>query len=177
MLLLAGGLVVYKVSRGGQEPEVIEELVKAPAAVAAPAQVLDEAPPPPPSEEEVAAEPKAAEVDPKSVKIPAGPSGCSGPCTGSAGSDLQAALASRGASARSCYNTALRRNSNLEGKMTVNVRVNPSGTVCSVGISNNTLGDASLAGCVSGQFRSTKFPAPKGSCVDTAVPLNFTAKK
>ncbi|HXS16118.1 MAG TPA: AgmX/PglI C-terminal domain-containing protein, partial [Polyangiaceae bacterium] len=94
-----------------------------------------------------------------------------------AGDDLRAALAGRAASAKSCYNTALRRNATLEGKMSVNVRVSPRGAVCSAGVSNNTLGDAAVAACVSAQFRSSQFPAPAGGCVDTVVPLNFTAPK
>lgn len=177
MLLLAGGLVAYKLISSGTEPEPIVEKVVAPPA-AAPAPILDNAPPPPPTEEEVAEEEKPAEpTTSKTAKIPSGPPGCSGQCTGSAGGDLKSALAARAAGARSCYNTALRRNSTLEGKMTVGVRVSPAGSVCSVSISNNTLGDAAVAACVSAQFRASKFPPPEGGCVDTAVPLNFTSQK
>ena len=178
MLLLAGGLVTYKLTSSPDEPEVVEE--KAPPKPApAPAPVLDNAPPPPPSEEEIAEEEKAntADESSKTVKSYKGPPGCGGPCTGSAGGDLRSALATRGASARSCYNTALRRNASLEGKMTVNVRVSPQGSVCSVSIGNNSLGDAAVAACVTAQFRAAAFPAPSGGCVDTAVPLNFTSKK
>jgi len=180
MLLLAGGLVTYKVTSSDQEPEVVEEKVSAaPAPQAAPAQVLNEAPPPPPTDEELAQEekPKAAESDGKTLKGAATAPGCGGPCTGSAGDDLRSALAVRGASARNCYNTALRRNATLEGKMTVTVRISPSGGVCSVGIGNNTMGDSAVAACVTAQYRSAKFPAPQGGCVDTAIPLNFTSQK
>lgn len=177
MLLLAAGLVIFKLKSPAKEAEVVEERA-APKNVEPPAPVLDNAPPPPPAEEELAEAPKPEEAkDQKTIKGPAGPPGCAGACAGNAGADLRAALASRAASARSCYNTALRRNATLEGKMTVNVRVSPNGTVCSVGVSNNTLGDAAVASCVSAQFRASKFPAPEGGCVDTAVPLNFTSQK
>lgn len=178
MLLAALGLVIYKL-KSSSKSEVVEERVTAPKAPEPAPAVLDNAPPPPPSEEEVAPEqaPQESAKDQKASKGPLGPPGCSGQCVGTAGDDLRAALAARAASARSCYNTALRRNSTLEGKMTVNVRVSPKGSVCSAGVSNNTLGDAAVASCVSAQFRSSQFPAPAGGCVDTAVPLNFTAPK
>ena len=51
MVLLAGGLVVYKMSDKSDEPEVIEEKITQPAIEkkhAAP--ILQNAPPPPPSE-------------------------------------------------------------------------------------------------------------------------------
>lgn len=178
MLLLAGGLVAYKLTSSGAKPEQVEErAVAAPQPAAAP--LLDNAPPPPPSEEELAQAEKPAEPEntSKTVKVPSGPPGCSGQCAGAAGGDLKAALASRAASARSCYNTALRRNATLEGKMTVGLRVGPSGAVCSVGINSNTLADPAVGACVSAQFRASKFPAPEGGCVDMAVPLNFTSKK
>jgi len=178
MLLAALGLVIYKL-KGSSNSEVVEERVTIPKAVEPAPAVLDNAPPPPPSEEEEAPQQALEESakDQKASKGPLGPAGCSGECVGAAGDDLRSALAGRAASAKSCYNTALRRNSGLEGKMTVNVRVSPKGAVCSAGISNNTLGDAAVAACVSAQFRSSQFPAPAGGCVDTAVPLNFTAPK
>ncbi len=180
MLLLAGSLVAYKMSGSSSDPEVVEEKVAAPKTEPKPAPVvLDNAPPPPPSEEELAEEEKAEKeaTEKKSVKAYKGPAGCSSPCKGTAGGDLVSALSARAAGSRSCYNNALRRNPNLEGKMTVNLRVSPSGAVCSVSTSNNSLGDPAVASCVSAQFRATQFPKPQGGCVDMAAPLNFTSKK
>jgi hypothetical protein len=56
-------------------------------------------------------------------------------------------------------------------------RIGPDGQVCSASISQNTLGDATVASCISQMFRSGKFPAPKGGCVDVQVPLNFVPRK
>lgn len=177
MLLVAGGLVFWKMKSGEPEPEVEEIKTPAPAKTAEAAPVLDNAPPPPPTEEEIEEEEKQEKASASPVKAPAGPAGCGGTCSGSAGAALRSALATRGASSKSCYNTALRRNAMLEGKMTVNVRLSPSGAVCSVGVANNTLGDAAVTSCVVAKFRSAPFPAPDGGCVDTAVPLNFTSNK
>ncbi len=180
MLLLAGGLVAYKMSSSSSEPEVIEQKVVAKAPAPEPTAVLDNAPPPPPTEEELEEEEKKTEEDESKKTVGGtykGPAGCSGQCSGSAGADLVNALSVRAAGARSCYNTALRRNANLEGKMTVNLRVSPSGAVCSTSVSNNTLGDPAVAACVKAQFRASQFPKPSGGCVDMAAPLNFTSKK
>lgn len=177
MLLAAGGLVVWKMQSKASEPEVVEEAPAA-KAVEPPAPVLDNAPPPPPSEEEIEEEEKEEEKAAAATgpARPAGPAGCSGSCTGSMTPALNSALGARGGMSRSCYNTALRRNAGLEGKMTVSVRLSPNGSVCGASISNNTVGDPSIGSCVLSKFRSAKFPAPQGGCIDTAVPLNFTKK-
>lgn len=177
MLLAAGGLVVWKMQSKAPEPDVVEE-AKPAKAVEPPAPVLDNAPPPPPSEEEIEEEEKEEEKAAAATgpAKPQGPAGCSGSCTGSMTPALNSALGARGGMSRSCYNTALRRNAALEGKMTVGVRISPNGSVCGASVSNNSLGDPSVASCVLAKFRSAKFPAPQGGCIDTAVPLNFTKK-
>lgn len=177
LLLAAAGLVFWKL-QSGHEPEIIVE----PAAPKSDSQeeppVFENAPPPPPTEEEVAEEDKKdTEKTTTKPKVAMGPSGCSGSCTGAPTAELTTALSTRAGSSRTCYNTALRRNATLEGKMTVAVRVSPSGSVCSASVTSNTSGDAALAACVVSKFRAAQFPAPKGGCMDAAVPLNFTPKK
>ncbi len=175
MLLLAGGLVFWKMKAGDKEPEVVEETpVKAEAKEPEPA-VFDHAPPPPPDEEDE--EEKKEEEKPKTgIAKPTGPAGCAGECKGNVTPALQSALASRGAMARSCYNTALRQNPNLKGRMTMSVKVSPSGAVCSAYVSNNSLGDQAVASCATAKFRAGGFPAPTGGCVTVNVPLNFTSQ-
>lgn len=177
LLAGAGGLVLWKTQSGGGEEVVVEEAPPAPAPKEEAAPVLDNAPPPPPTEEEIEEEEKKEEVSTAKTTKPSGPAGCSSPCNGSAPGNLQAALATRGGMARTCYNTALRRDPTIQGKMTVAVRLNPQGAVCSAAVTSNTSGDAALAACVGAKFRSAKFPAPAGGCVDVAVPLNFTSKQ
>jgi len=174
MLLLAGGLVVWKLNSGDKEPEVITEQAPLAPAEPAPEVAVDAAPPPPPEEEEEKEEPKPAQAG---VGQPKGPAGCSGECAGTMTPGLQSALASRGSLARSCYNNALRTNPNLEGKMTINVRLSPTGTVCSASVSNNALGDQAVAACAVAKFRAGSFPPPEGGCINAAVPLNFTPQK
>jgi hypothetical protein len=102
-----------------------------------------------------------------------GPVGCSGGCTGSADAGLRDALRLRGASAKGCYNKALLSNATLQGKLTVAVRVSPSGTACSASVASDSLGDAAVSSCILQKFRSGAYPKPKGGCVDVQVPLNF----
>jgi hypothetical protein len=175
MLIVAAGLVVWKMQGDGEEVVVVEEAPRPAPEPEAP--ILENAPPPPPTEEEVEEEQEEEKKPTAAVAKPSGPSGCGGSCNGSAPGALQGALASRGGMARTCYNAALRRDPTIEGKMTVAVRLNPTGAVCSASITSNTSGDAALAACVGAKFRSGKFPAPQGGCVDVAVPLNFTPQK
>jgi hypothetical protein len=82
-----------------------------------------------------------------------------------------------GASARGCYDRALRNNSNLAGKLTIAVRVAQNGSACSVNATSDTLGDPSVTSCVLQKFRSGKYPRPRGGCVDAAVPISFVSQK
>lgn len=167
MLLLMGGLIYWKVSGNKPPPPP-----PPPPKVAQKAPVLDEPPPPPP---------------PASALVEAGPKkvahhgtwhggGCSGECTGKATGALRAALRGRAGQARGCYEHALRTNSTLKGRMVVNVRLGPQGQVCSASVASNGLGNVAVANCVVEMFRTGKYPAPQGGCVDTAVPMNFVPK-
>lgn len=173
-LLVAGGAVYFRLQKGGGE-EVVEEKVTRVEKAPSPVPTLDEAPPPPPSEDEL------KEKEPAPSDAPAGPAkgsgGCSGECKGQLTPALQSGLRARGGQARGCYDRALRNNSMLEGKLTVQVRIGPMGTACDARITADSLGDPAVSSCVTQIFKSAKFPAPTGGCVDTAVPLNFVAKQ
>jgi hypothetical protein len=65
----------------------------------------------------------------------------------------------------------------LAGRMTVQVKVSPSGSVCSVGVTENTIGDPSVTTCVQQIFRSGGYAKPEGGCVTAAVPIKFEPKQ
>jgi hypothetical protein len=158
-------------------------------------------PPPPPGAGEEAAEPgqeptvrdgeglsassASAENKPASKTKPMGaendrPStpnndGCSGTCPNRADAALNQALRQRGASARNCYNAALRSNPTLQGKVAIKLRISPSGSTCSASISNDTLGDPSVTSCILQKFKSGGYPKPNAGCADFEVPLSFVA--
>lgn len=173
MLLAIGGLLYWKTS-GDDEPELVEHAAT-PARTEKQAPLLDAAPPPPPPEEEAEPDKTAAPV--AAAKSPAGSSGCSGSCEGTLGPEGESALRAKGGQARGCYNRALRQNSALSGKMSLSLRIGTSGNVCSLKITEDTLGDPEVTSCVTQMFRAGKFPAPQGGCVDANVPLNFVAQR
>jgi hypothetical protein len=128
---------------------------------------IEEIPPPPPIEEKPEAGP-----GPRIVYVQAG--GCEGKCVGTAPPELGQALQVRGAQARRCYNAELGRDPSLRGHVTIAVRIGTAGNVCSVNVTANDMGTPNVANCAANIFvRSGSFPAPRGGCVDTSVPLNF----
>jgi hypothetical protein len=129
---------------------------------------LEDIPPPPVIEEK----PEAGPTGPRIVYVPAG--GCESTCSQRyATSELTQALQVRGLQARRCYNQALSRDSSLKGHVTINVRVGPSGNVCSASVASNDMGTPGVAECAANIFRSNTYPSPRGGCVDSSIPLSF----
>lgn len=172
-ILLLGVGVMYLVKRSSA-PEPPPANTAPIAATTPEAPVFDAPPPPPPPPPEPSASADAG-TEPKPIRR-SGPAGCAGPCEGAEPPGLQGQLAAKAALARGCYERALRQNPTLQGRMRVNVRVGSNGSVCSANITQNELGDAGVASCVSQIFRSATFAAPQGGCVDAAVPLRFAPK-
>ena len=173
MLLLMGGLIYWKV-KGNSAEETAK--VEAPKPSATPEQpVLDEAPPPPPppvASTDASAKP-ADSAGPK--KVGSAVALACGDCTGEPNPGLNAALNGKAGQSRGCYEKALSTNSTLAGHMTVAIKINQSGAVCSASVKSD-MGNAGVENCVLQNFRATTFPAPKGGCVEAHVPLNFKPK-
>ncbi len=173
MLLLMGGLIFWKMKSGGEIAKV-----EAPKPTAVPDQpVLDEPPPPPPPP--VASADSSAKPEDSSKpgikKVAGNGGGLCGTCSGDPNPGLPAALRAKAGQSRSCYEHALRQNAMLAGHMTVSLKINQQGQVCSAS-ANGELGDPSVGNCVVQMFRASTFPAPTNGCVDAAVPLNFQPK-
>lgn len=129
---------------------------------------LEDIPPPPPPEE--SAEAKA--TGPRVVYVQN--AGCDGKCRGTSPPELGQALAVRANQARRCYNQALAQDSQLKGHVSIDVRIGPSGNVCSASVASNDMGTPSVANCAANIFRSAAgYPSPRGGCVDATVPLSF----
>jgi hypothetical protein len=80
----------------------------------------------------------------------------------------------RAGQARRCYNQALSQDSTLKGHVSINVRIGPSGNLCSATVAANDMGTATVANCAANVFRTAAgYPSPRGGCVDANVPLNF----
>jgi outer membrane biosynthesis protein TonB len=175
-LLIAALVPLLMSSKPTPEPASPPAVAKVPT----PAAHLAEPPPPPPPEPEpepaAVAAPAASEVKaadaPKSG--PKKPKGCEvEECKGAATVEIHGALRAKAGQVRSCYERALAHNAGLQGKIEVDVRIAPSGEVCSTSIAKETLGDPAVLSCVLQRFRSGQFPKPSGGCIDTRVPINF----
>ena len=172
MLLLMGGLIFWKMKSGGEAPKAQDTAL--PSATQN-VPTLDEAPPPPPPIASDSASPDSTKPAAKKL-VSSGGGGACGPCSGDATPAIVSALHAKGAQTRSCYEHALRQNSMLAGRMSVQLTINQSGQVCSSNVASNELGDPSVANCVLQMMRGATFPAPAKGCVQVALPLNFTPK-
>ncbi|HYQ29806.1 MAG TPA: AgmX/PglI C-terminal domain-containing protein [Polyangiaceae bacterium] len=174
MLLLMGGLIFWKVKSGGSETAKVE----APKPTAAPEQpVLDEPPPPPPPPPVASTDSSAKPDDnkgPKKVGSTVAGAAC-GVCSGEPNPALQGALGGKAGQSRACYEKALSSNSTLSGRMTVSIKINQQGGVCSAQVKSD-MNNPLVENCVLQNFRAATFPAPKGGCVDASVPLYFKPK-
>jgi outer membrane biosynthesis protein TonB len=173
MLLLMGGLIFWKMKSGGETAKV-----EAPKPTATPEQpVLDEPPPPPPppvASTDSSAKPDDTKPGTKKVGSTAAGAAC-GVCSGEPNPSLPGALGGKAGQSRACYEKALSSNATLSGRMTVSIKINQQGTVCSAAIKSD-LNNPLVENCVLQSFRSATFPAPKGGCVDASVPLYFKPK-
>ncbi len=183
VVLGAGAWFGLDMGKGEQQPAAQEAQVATPSAtsVASVAPQPEHAPPPPPppeEEPETTTEPgeQQAQAAASAARQPT-KSACASPCEGEANSAFKAALRSRAQLAQGCYMAALRQNEMLQGKLTVALRVAPSGRACSVAITNDSLGSATVNACIKKRFLDASYPAPRGGCVDAAVPLNMVSKQ
>lgn len=77
--------------------------------------------------------------------------------------DIQRVVDQHAGAIMSCYQKQLKRQPDLEGKLTAQIRVNASGQVHGVRLQHNTVG-AEVGGCVQRKIRGWKFPVrSKGS--------------
>jgi TonB family protein len=173
MLLLMGGLIFWKMKGGDETAKVQVPKPTTPSEQ----PVLDEAPPPPPppvASTDSSAKPDDTKPGTKKVGSTVAGAAC-GVCSGEPNPALQGALGGKAGQSRACYEKALSSNSTLSGRMTVSIKINQQGSVCSAQIKSD-LNNPLVENCVLQSFRAATFPAPKGGCVDASVPLYFKPK-
>jgi TonB family protein len=76
---------------------------------------------------------------------------------------------------RYCYETAMIRSPDIEGKLVVHFTIGNAGSVRSTGIRSSTVPDQRLDDCVLGRLANWKFPNPKGG-IEVAVTYPFIFK-
>ncbi|MCA9618135.1 MAG: AgmX/PglI C-terminal domain-containing protein, partial [Myxococcales bacterium] len=74
---------------------------------------------------------------------------------------------------RGCYESALRTNPNLQGRVAVSFMIGRNGTVQAVS-GGGDLPDGGVISCVSQAFYGLSFPAPEGGVVRVTYPILFS---
>ena len=75
---------------------------------------------------------------------------------------------------RLCYETALRANPNLQGRVTVKFLIDRRGAVAFAADGGSDLPDEGARRCVVSSFLSLSFPEPESGTVTVVYPLVFT---
>src|SRR5262249_15532417 len=79
---------------------------------------------------------------------------------------------------KACYESGIRRNPNIGGKLTLRFAVSSIGKVTKVDIENDTMHDDEVASCIKARVSSWRFPAPpSGSTAEFSYPFIFQAAK
>lgn len=82
-------------------------------------------------------------------------------------------VVSRTGALRACYESEAQRNPNLQGGVTVQWQIDPSGSVTSASVGSSSLSNPRVEGCVVRQVRSWKFPAADAPTTVAAYPFKF----
>lgn len=82
-------------------------------------------------------------------------------------SPRRAAVDQRKTALHRCYETALRTQPELTGKMTYTIDISPAGVVKRVYIEGDTIGDHELRACASAKIAKWRFPARQESATVT----------
>ncbi len=77
---------------------------------------------------------------------------------------------------RSCYESGLRTNPGLRGRVTTRFVIDRTGAVSLTSDGGSDIGDASVVSCVVRAFGSLSFSAPEGGSVTVSYPLVFSAE-
>jgi TonB family protein len=89
--------------------------------------------------------------------------------------DAVAAVIRRGMHAvKACYQRGIKKNPNLQGKLTVRLTINTMGRVTQVEI-DDALGDPGVASCTKRRARYWRFPPPRDGTAEVSVPFVFRA--
>ena len=75
---------------------------------------------------------------------------------------------------RACYETGLRANPALRGRVTARFTIDADGSIESAEDAGSDIPDATVTSCVFGTFGALAFPQPEGGSATATVPLIFS---
>ena len=94
-------------------------------------------------------------------------------CAGSPTPELIEAVQEHAEQTRACFDSALRENPKLAGRMRVTIRIERDGRVSAATVTADEIEDGTLRECVIRVFLQPIGVSPEGGCLDAVVPLNF----
>jgi hypothetical protein len=86
-------------------------------------------------------------------------------------------IKSRIGAVKACYESGLKRNPNIGGKIVLRFEVSAVGKVTSAEIENDTMKDDEVAGCIKSRVMTWRLPAPSGGTAAFSYPFVFQASK
>lgn len=78
---------------------------------------------------------------------------------------------------RSCYNSAIRKNPNIQGNMTVSWKILETGKAADISIVESSIFDKNLIACLESRLLVWNFPKPKNGYVTVTYPFQFIITK
>lgn len=75
---------------------------------------------------------------------------------------------------KKCYERALKRDPNLAGKISLQVRIEPSGRASTAKVTGTSMRDASMFGCMERSAKSWSYPTPTGGAAVVNKPITFS---
>ncbi|HVK66784.1 MAG TPA: AgmX/PglI C-terminal domain-containing protein [Polyangium sp.] len=75
---------------------------------------------------------------------------------------------------RLCYENGLRRNPNLQGRVSVRFVIGADGAVSNVGNGGSDMPDGGVVACIVRAFHGLSFPQPEGGIVTVVYPIMFS---
>jgi hypothetical protein len=78
---------------------------------------------------------------------------------------------------KACYESGLKRNPNIGGKLVLRFEVSSVGKVTSTEIDQDSMHDDEVANCIKARVMTWRFPAPAGGSVQFSYPFIFQASK
>ncbi|MEW5853878.1 MAG: AgmX/PglI C-terminal domain-containing protein [Myxococcota bacterium] len=82
-------------------------------------------------------------------------------------------IRARMAGFKACYENALKRSPNLQGKVTISFTIDEEGRVSEASVENDTLGDPEVGRCIANLFKRIRFPKPDEGTVQASFPFVF----
>jgi len=76
---------------------------------------------------------------------------------------------------QSCYERALKVNSQVQGKVAIRFTIGPAGTVTEISVSENSTGDSQIGACITEKVRTWPFPPPDEGSVTFVYPFMLTS--